>query len=231
MNMAEFETYRQAAEWERSQSIPATSLSFEIASQQVFFPKKLVGKTIVDIGSGASTVLFELRMRGANAYGIDPLYRDLDLLKESSDRYISDPNLASGEDYFPRINGQKGPWEQLFILEEKRNTKSFYKNLAAQNPLIAGMAGYLPIATNSCDFVYSLSSISPGLKDNLIVYSGCIIEGHRILAPDGEFNIYPFWTSEPSSQRVIAAMKQLNMRHKISPSFTDPTSATLRIFK
>lgn len=230
----QYEILRRQAEAIEASNIPSTASSFELTRVHIGFPTKLGGKRVLEIGSGVSPVIFELAKKGASVIGIDTRYADWNELLRSSDEYIENPNQASGVEVFKRINGQKGPDELEFLKTEVQNRESFIRYFEQNGILVAGNAGDLPIASNSIDFAYSINTISPGLIKNPDVYIRVIYEAHRILAPNGEFQLYPFYLNLPSSAGLIGMLKELKIKFGFKePDLTDMMQnwRTLRIFK
>ena len=62
---------------------------------RVLFPtKEFKGLRVLDVASGLSDVVANLLERGANAYGVDPVYRNLFGLKAVSEEYLEHKLVA-----------------------------------------------------------------------------------------------------------------------------------------
>src|SRR5690242_18636897 len=76
-----------------SSSTPAETITGAIG-----LPNDVAGLVIVDVGSGASSMVRDLRARGAEAYGVDPGYRNVDALVRTAGRYIRGFGVNYGAD-------------------------------------------------------------------------------------------------------------------------------------
>ncbi len=153
-------------------------------------PQNLRGKTVLDIGSGASPFIHELERRGAKAVGLDPVYENSDNIKEYWWRNKGNPNLNTLEH-----NKLADKFSELFKQGKLR--------------LVAGLAGSLPFANNSFDFIYSHFGLTHMPARDPEVIKNAFQEAYRVLKPGGKILAFPSGIPPTSfyNEETINAMK------------------------
>lgn len=200
----------------------ATAADFRITAYFIKFPQSVTGLRMLDIGSGASTAVLELRKRGAKAFGIDPRYGGLDELTDSVERFITDPSYSARGENDARYEqllaelqkevpagADARLWQmavQMTRMGQNRTNESYIANqrkqletfLSSQNekPYVAGSAAFLPFRNRSFDFVYSLQAITQFLIEDRDVFIQSISEALRVLKTHGQLQLHP-WNSDP----------------------------------
>lgn len=146
----------------------STAADFGIVAYFIKFPNSVAGLRMLDIGSGASTAVLDLRKMGARAFGIDVRYRDLDELRDSLERFFADPTYSARQenerrdekffaalqkDTSPGVNPQlwkmavqmtrvrRGQSHELYFANQRQQVKAFFSP-ASEKPYIAGSAHY-----------------------------------------------------------------------------------------
>lgn len=158
----------------------------EIAAQ-ILELTKAEGITIVDLASGASSLVAHLLTRGNNAFGVDRLYYDRQELEVS---------MEKGVNYVARRYQNNGkPDHALAAIESARK----FKKSLEENPdrYIAGWLTDLPLPDNFSDRTVSIHGIS-NLGEDAEVMLQAIREAIRITKPGGLVTIAPFHTPESS---------------------------------
>lgn len=163
--------------------------SAETCRHIISFPENLAAIRILDIGSGESNYVSWLNAHGASAYGIDARYGDRSRLEK---------DFAQGLEYAPRKSlavssyGTQA-WEE-FVARTEGTRKKFLSHFDAnRRNYIASLAGYLPFADGSFDFVLSINCITNGLdKADYEIFQHVVFEALRVLKNDGELQLYPF---------------------------------------
>jgi 2-polyprenyl-3-methyl-5-hydroxy-6-metoxy-1,4-benzoquinol methylase len=74
-----------------SNRVLTTAESFRKVSKDIAFPRNLRGKVVLDIGSGGSDTVAELRKRGANAFGVDIQFGNIPGLTTHLAQQLADP--------------------------------------------------------------------------------------------------------------------------------------------
>lgn len=209
-------TNREQALIDKSYS---TAADFRTVAHYIRFPKSVSGQRILDIGSGASTAVLELRKRGAKALGLDPRYRDLDELRESVERFITDPSssarsqnskmdeeirsvmekeIPSGADptlwkmALQMVQQQEAMGNRAYLDLQKTQLETFLSP-DSEKPYIAGTATALPFKDNSFDFVYSLQAISQFLITDSQIFLKSIEEALRVLRRGSQLQLHPWY--------------------------------------
>jgi len=182
----------------------STANNFEHTSKIIDFPRQVAGLTIIDIGGGASTCVAELRERGANAISVDYRYYDRKKLKRSVDRKLADVPAILNERvdqvrtnlraFFTEDLEVRG--QQQFVRHSRKYRDRFFYNLeSGHGQYITALAGFLPIRSDSVDFVYSAQAVSTFLLKEMGVFQNAMDEIFRILKAGGEVQIQP-WISD-----------------------------------
>ncbi len=210
----------------------STANSFEQTSKIIDFPRQVAGLTIVDIGAGASTCVAELREKGANALAVDYRYYNPKKLKRSVDRKLADvpailnervnearTNLGAFFTEDLEISGQ----QQFVRLSRKLRDRFFYNLGLGRGQYIAALAGFLPIRSNSVDFVYSTQALSTFLLKEAEVFQSAMDETFRILKTGGEIQIQPWisnlfhWSNEErgNAQAFLQHLENSSISYQI----------------
>jgi ubiquinone/menaquinone biosynthesis C-methylase UbiE len=158
----------------REKRIAAASYSSSTPSETITgaigLPNDVAGLVIVDVGSGASSMVRDLRARGAEAYGVDPGYKNVDALLRTAGRYIRGLGVNYGADALKVRLQALAEFQADF-----RRNKGHYKT---------ALAGDLPFKDDSVDIVYSELAISHFLiREDREVFMGAVDEGLRVLKP------------------------------------------------
>lgn len=169
-----------------------TDASLVDVQTTIGLPDKVAGLKIIDIGSGASTAVEELAERGAQVYGIDPIYTDNKKILASYRRAIKMGN--TNPSFTQRL---KGSVEKLM---------SDYLN---NGRYVAASATELPFKDSSIDLIYSHQCLSAFLIRDRAVFLRAIAEAMRALRAGGQLRIHPWYLPPherefpPSSRRTI----------------------------
>jgi hypothetical protein len=164
---------------------------YEVLAPVIGFPQDVRRLTIIDVGSGASSAVVELRRRGARGFGVDPGYRDVRRLIKSTEEYI-------------RTNARVNPFAanlrraalQAFKGDHQRNRERYKP----------AFAGNMPFEDSSADIVYSLLCLTYFLSEDRDVFFGAVDEGLRVLKPIGD---------EPKERRSMVLHPWLGGRSAI----------------
>lgn len=160
-------------------SVTATPASY--ARRILGIKEDVAGLTIVDLASGASSLVAGLRNHGAKAIGIDALYEDTATLKRSAKSEVNKKlmNLAvlGLEIQYAEI---KKSWEMF--LDSYRDHLEFYK---------PGWLTNTGLPENFSDMTLSLDGLS-NLGGNLRLMYLAVNEAIRITKPGKEVIIAPF---------------------------------------
>ena len=144
------------------------------------------GERILDVGSGACDCVYWLNSEGAEAYGVDVRYVDLDILRNDME--------ISFERSRKKLGNKGTESERLAYCMSMQQSKRNFMDDIRLNPThyYAALAGYLPFATNTFDFVFSINCITHGMDQDTDVLNATVLESLRVLRHDGELQLYPF---------------------------------------
>lgn len=161
-----------------------TDSDFEYNQKVIGFPNDIVGKRILDVGSGVSIAVEELAKRGAIAYGIDPIYSDRNRIWQSYQRTI-----------------RMGHTNTTYDEKLKGSVKDFLDDHLSNGRYIAASATNLPFRDNSLDLVYSNQCLTAFLVKDQETFLRAIAEAVRVLKSGGSLRIHPWYV--PYYQREI----------------------------
>lgn len=139
-------------------------------------PNDVSGLRVLDIGSGASTVVEGLSRKGAQAYGIDPIYTSKGQIFASYQRSI-----------------KKGNTDPDFASSLERSVEKFIANRLRSGRYIAASATDLPFRDSSIDLIYSHQCLSAFLIRDRGVFLRAIEEAMRVLKSGGQLRIHPWY--------------------------------------
>lgn len=166
----------------------------------ICFPKTMQGLRILDVGAGQSGCVSWCASRGADAYGIDPRYGDLERLDIDTDRSLEDIRKK-----FLRDFGHD--WES-YRASIEYSRRRFREHLQADGDHYKeAFAGNLPFPDNWFDFVYSINCITHGLDLEYSVFGKAVQETMRVLKSGCEMQTYPFFWS--SDSQILKNHKKL----------------------
>src|SRR3989344_1398054 len=222
-----------------------TALDFLSVERTLDLPKKVSGLIMIDIGSGLSNAVVELRKNGAKAFAVDYRFKNIVDLNSDADDFLADEKLKNQRNeqlYFilsqsPNLKMQElenlvDEGEQDYIQKYERNKHIFLSSLENERKMyVAAIAGSLPFRDSSVDFCFSLQCISRFLISDRYVFNGAVSEALRILKPGGQLQLQPWisdqmeWSKEErrNGQRLIENLVSKNipvtleMTQSISP--------------
>jgi hypothetical protein len=207
------------------------------------FPENVRGLTIVELCSGASNIVKSLSDQGANAYGVDVLYKQPfkrveRTVQESLDSFhrkankarksIQGVDLANVSDFAVAINPDllnakvnDSSYDRASQQAAEEFLKDFLKNRSRYVGNLASNLSFLE--DDSVDFMFSIQGVSKFLASDLDVLNGVVNEALRVLKRNKELHLYPwrgrqeaFWNSS-SLQNLIAferSLDQASTEHK-----------------
>lgn len=196
----ESETYRHIRSTEQriADSLHLSATSADQARLVLELPEDVSNLTIVDLASGASPLVADLLAGGANAYGVDRLYRDLKKLKREVGTVI--PNVLKN---FPP-NHKKSQEERL-----KRNLATFTRSFAQSPDKYKGdWLTQLSFPDGFADYTVSLHGISD-LAADFDVFSQAVSEALRITKIGGICMLFPLNTPLGTHHRYPEAHQRL----------------------
>lgn len=231
---------RLAREGDEVEQIASSVSNFVVTSEGIHFPDNLKELRILDIGGGASTVVFELRKRGADAISIDPRFENLKTFRSAVGQYINEAEKYADSPVFALATNKV--WDTTKRRMRQTRDAFFNKVKRGEKPFIIAIAGNLPFQNNKFDFCFSENAISPGLLFDPEVALNAIREILRVLKNGGQAQIHPWYKpdSYEQSQRgrnalqVVKFLRKSGIRHSVelfTPRDILLNSRTLVIFK
>lgn len=187
----------------------STALSFEVIEKLVEIPKDVKGKKILIIGAEASDLTAVLLGRGADAYAIDPRYKDINSLTNYVDKHIAKMNGI-----FSDIN------RALEYERKQKQTLSRFLESARLNPehYIAAKASQLPFRDNTFDMVFSINCVlgTLDLEKNLLFKAKD--EAIRVTKPEGVIQFFPIYGPQvlPIKNFDVRKRNQKKLDHELS---------------
>lgn len=155
----------------------------------------------MDVGSGLSDVVANLLERGADAYGVDPVYRNLSGFKDVSEKYLA---------YIKRSYG--GEYEAMRVHVNNKFWDSFTSN---PEHYLAAYATKLPFKDRSFDIVYSNSVILPYLATDWNTLVAAINECIRVIKQGGTISLSPY-EGHAQPENDLETIRHLNERKLIA---------------
>ncbi len=154
-------------------------------------PSDVRGLKIVDIGSGCSSAVAELRNLGADSYGIDPRYRNIKELDKSFNGYMLGISARIRElRKFVSLDTTESEELITQTTYKEMNVKAFaeFKKDLKRNPqkYLASLAGRLPFDSECVDLAFSVQCLTKFLINDKDVFFNSIEEGLRVLKPSVE---------------------------------------------
>lgn len=174
-----------------------SSIDRKAVRKTIEFPKRVKGLTILDIGSGASNTVRALRKKGANAYGLDLGYSDIEDLVNRADYYSRDRAFwREGREVGDRIFSPDHPFDseetnRLSFTIDQRTLQIFLDDVRdkSNSSYIAGDAERLPFADNTVDFAFSHLALTAFLLGNFNAFNRSVSEALRVLKPGCELQL------------------------------------------
>lgn len=216
-----------------------TAESFGKVSKDINFPRNLYGKVVLDVGSGGSDTVAELKKRGANALGVDIQYGNIHGLTCHLAQQLVDPMAWVEGRNWPDITKEQA-YEMLGVdqpmppkfaqwmishLGDPRSRmalthRHFLNDASAKNShYIAATAESLPFRDKSVDFYFSIEAITAFMLGTKRVFERVMDEAHRVIRPGGEIQLHPwispdadYW-SEQQVNNGIGYMKKLRAKN------------------
>lgn len=187
----------------------STALSFEVIEKLVEIPKDVKGKKILIIGAEASDFTAVLLERGADAYAIDPRYRDINSLTNHVDKHIAKMNKI-----FSNIN------RALEYERKQKQTLSRFLESVHLNPehYIAAKASQLPFEDNTFDMVFSINCVLGTLDIEKNLLFKAKDEAIRVTKSDGMIQFFPIYGPQimPIKDFDIRKRNQKKLDHELA---------------
>lgn len=181
----------------------STAADYQMVAFLMKFPEVVEGKTILDLGAGASETVIELQKRGANAIAVDYRYQNLNSLQLSIDQQLQKMRRRA-------IPGQPDYQQKTNLARQ-----AFFESRDKQ--LITAIAGALPFKDNSVDIVYSIESVIPFLINNNEVFTNAIQEALRVLKPKGQLRLFPWNFDNINGQKLTRYLREQETGYRIEP--------------
>lgn len=171
------------------------------------------GKRILDVGAGASNLVAVLRAQGAEAWGLDVAYEDMDAAIESGTEVVQRHTFKGAtihhsleRTFDPRRRFQDEQFEggalQEFVMDAKAHPEHY----------ISGTALDLPFDRNELDRVVMHDLLSSMSESNRDFTTALVLEALRPLRRGGVLNIGSFYETDrgvgPRVARVIQETKR-----------------------
>jgi len=197
--------YSHRREYQQSKTLVTSAKS--IANTRLFirFPAQLDGVRVLDVGAGQSACVAWLNAQGADAYALDPRYSNLRRLDADMDTAMS-PVLEKLERRYGRATAS------MLHAANETTRADFRLDVSSHGGhYIAGLAGSLPFATGSFDFIYSTNCIGKGIDEDESLLSQVVSECLRVLRSGGELQIWPFMgrTRTRSGRNQVKVLQDL----------------------
>lgn len=210
-----------------------TAASFRRVSRDIDFPRNLRGKVVLDVGSGGSDTVAQLREREAIAFGVDIQYGNIPGLTIHLAQQLADPMAwVEGRDWqdmtleqAEQMLGLNRPEPRGFAKWMINHTGSLTERMVlthrkflgdiATNPdhYIKATAEALPLNDNSVDFYFSIEAITAFMLGTRDVFLQVMEEAHRVVKPGGEIQLHPWISPNPtywSEQQVYNGLEYMN---------------------
>lgn len=218
-----------------------TAEGFRKIAKDIKFPGNLQGKVILDVGSGGSDTVAELRKHGANAFGVDLQYGNIPGLTIHLAQQLADPMAWVEGRNWPALSKEEA--DQMLGLDQPPaprfaqwminhlgdyrarmalTHRHFLNDVSTRNGnYIAATAETLPFPDNSVDFYFSIEAITAFMLGTKRVFKRVMDEAHRVIKPGGEIQLHPWINPDPnywSEQQVYNGMDYMNeLRSKNIP--------------
>ncbi len=176
-----------------AQSIASpTGTSWEDVFKCVLLPKKVSGLKILDVGGGGSDATCELLERGAEAYSIDPAYRNMKSLVN---------NLEIGNAFLDSETREiRARVLDRFIQSTRENPGSY----------IEGLASMIPFSDGYFDVVFSRIAVLFYLDVDSKILEQSVDEMLRATNSGGTIRLFPFMDEEPTWQGEVNDLRIRN---------------------
>jgi len=214
------------------QRVLTTAESFRKISKDINFPRDIRGKVILDVGSGGSDTVAELRKRGAHAVGVDLQYDNIPGLTVHLAQQLADPMAWMEGRRWPNITKEQA--DQMLGLDQPMpprfaqwiidhggdyrarmalTHRRFLNDVSAGNSnYVAATAEALPFRDNSVDFYFSIEAITAFMLGSKNVFENVMNEAYRVVKPGGEIQLHPWISPDPnywSEQQVYNGMEYM----------------------
>lgn len=174
----------------------ASAVPYEIADEYIHFPDNLVGKTVVDIGAGASDVSAVLRRVGSDPWAIDPRYGDIKGLRRSVDQFLTGRlnmvNDVAWQRGGPLREMMEGNKRYADCSRRAKDRFLWDYDKVRSSRYLEAYAGSIPLGDNFADFCFSLQCVSKFLIEDWEVFKNAVFEALRILKPGGQLKLQPW---------------------------------------
>jgi ubiquinone/menaquinone biosynthesis C-methylase UbiE len=179
-----------------------SSTSWQEVFRSVNMPEQVDGLTILDVGGGASDTTAKLIELGADAYAIDPRYKNMGQLKGEV--------RAINTQYDPKDQREIDDALERFKLSTKTH-KDHYLDASAIS---------LPFPDNHFDLVFSKTAVLFYLDVDIGILNTAVDECLRVTKSKGTIRFFPFKDIEPTwpdqlnklriqnNQRLFESLKQ-----------------------
>ncbi|HUQ84837.1 MAG TPA: class I SAM-dependent methyltransferase [Candidatus Limnocylindrales bacterium] len=227
-----------------SENVIVSSIDRRSVARVINFPRKIKGKVIVDIGSGASNMVARLRKKGAIAFGVDIGYSNIDRLIKNADYYSRDRTFWQeerkvGEKKFTLdypFDPSTTSWASFGIDQKALLDFSNDARDTENSSYIAADARALPFPDESVDFAYSNLALTIFLSKDRNAFLRSVHEAVRILKPGGELQLFDWISGDDwSSAQIRNGRALLDSLRSIKIPFQEETvrrgAARLRIQK
>lgn len=191
----------------------------------VDLPGRLEGRSILDLGSGTSTISMDLPRTCGRIVALDLRFRNLSEVRESSFHYFRRYRANLGNPLLRRRN----PMLEQVYEDDVSDASRFFQDVAGETSgvYVAGDLFSLPFADGSFDFVYSVRCLSDYYADaDLFVEAVC--EALRVVKDGGTLQISPWQddylslgrglpvgASAPQQAHVLARLRSERIAHQV----------------
>lgn len=176
--------------------LDTASSSAESVCNVLGLPKEVKGLVIVDIGSGASSLIANLLQREADAYGVDRLYEDENQLRESAKKGVK--SVSARYESMGHSELAEKTHESLRLFYESWNkNRDRYKT---------GWMTDLPFEDNFSDLTLSFQGITQFEDYHLLL--ACIHEAIRITKLGGKIIIAPLLEQNNTQLQVLRRLER-----------------------
>ncbi len=174
---------------------PPTGANWQEVFNCVLIPEKVLELRILDVGAGTSDAVSKLLELGADAYALDPQYRNRAQLRSVLSRSI-----------------KKTFSENRELLRLRKEALSSFNQSIKGNPerYIEGFATDIPFQDNYFDIVYSRVAILSYLDVDTNLLNKAIDECLRVIKPGGSLRLFPFKGNNPANPKEIEIMRSIN---------------------
>ncbi len=193
---------------------PTSSTEWRSVFQSAFIPESVSGLRMLDVGAGGSDATVQLREMGAEAFALDPRYKNMDQayqdLKDQNDRTV---------------------WEDPAYKREDEEALERFIASAREFPerFVAASATDIPFPDEHFDIVFSRGSLADHLSVDWTAYSTAILECMRVLKKGGSLRLFAYMQEDSGYNAQTNQVRLRNQRLMSEQLRENPGVVTVKV--